>query len=178
LEKDWSDKVTVKTSRGEVKKINVFDKPYSQVCHYQKECDFKCFNPPNKYDLADKDLDYSTYRFDSMNYEINELITQIKKLFSKSDILLTLDQILSKLPAKYSKDRKLVYKTLDEMIKHKSEVVDKFNRQGYLIYRGNYYIYQPININNEDLLIYQRIVPPPVKINKIDILEFDNIYKI
>jgi hypothetical protein len=58
------------------------------------------------------------------------------------------------------------------MIKNKSEVVDKFNRPGYLIYRGNYYIYQPININNEDLLIYQRIVPPPVKINKIDISNY------
>ena len=85
---------------------------------------------------------------------------------------MTLEQILSKLPIKYTKDRKLVYKTLDEMIKNKSEVVDKFNRPGYLIYRGNYYIYQPIEINNEELSIYQRSVPPPVKVNKIDISNY------
>jgi hypothetical protein len=171
LEDEWGEKVTIKTSRGETKQISFNDKPYSQICHFQKDCDFKCFNPPNKYDLKNNELDYSTYNFNSMKYETDELIKEIVKLYKK-DVILNLQQILHKLPHKYSKDNKLVYKTLEEMIHNKSTVLDKFNRPGYIIYRGNYYIYQPNSINNEELTVYQRQVPPPIRPNMIDLSEY------
>ena len=85
-----------------------------------------------------------------------------------------MDNILEKLPSKFSKDAKLVYKALDKMLVDKFEVIDKYNRPGYLIYKGNYYIYQPKNINNEDLLVYQRGIPPPVRPNMVDLTEYIN----
>jgi hypothetical protein len=106
-----------------------------------------------------------------MKYEIDELIKIIAKLF-KDDIILPLNEIIRKLPIKYRQDKKLIYKSLDIMIKKKSEVIDKFNRPGYIIYRGNYYIYQPLEINNEELMLYQRGVPPPVHPNMIDLSEY------
>lgn len=171
LEKDWGDKITIKTSRGEIKKVNIYDQEYSQICHFKKDCDFKCYNPPPKINLKEDELDYSTYNFDSLKYEIDELIKIIGKLF-KSNVLLTLDEIISKLDTKYNQDKKLIYKALDVMIKKKSEVIDKFGRPGYLLYRGNYYIYQPLEINNEELMIYQRSVPPPIRPNMIDLSEY------
>ena len=66
-----------------------------------------------------------------------------KNLF-KTNVILTLEQIITQLDTKYNQDKKLIYKSLDVMIKKKSEVIDKFGRPGYLIYRGNYYIYQPL----------------------------------
>ncbi len=171
LEKDWGDKITIKTSRGEIKKVNIYDQEYSQICHFKKDCDFKCYNPPPKINLKEDELDYSTYNFDSLKYEIDELIKIIGKLF-KSNVLLTLDEIISKLDTKYNQDKKLIYKALDVMIKKKSEVIDKFGRPGYLLYRGNYYIYQPLEINNEELMIYQRGVPPPIRPNMIDLSEY------
>lgn len=170
-EKDWGEKITVLTSRGEKKNVSVFDKPYSHVCHYQKDCDFKCYNSPPKMTLKQNELDYSTYDFDSLKYEIQELEKIIAKLF-KNDIILTLENILTKIPSKFSKDSKLVYKALDKMLNDKFEVLDKYNRPGYLIYRGNYYIYQPKQINNEDLFVYQRGVPPPIRPNMIDLTEY------
>ncbi len=171
LEKDWSEKINIKTSRGELKHISLYDKPFSQICHFQKDCDFKCFNPPKSYDLKDNQLDYSTYNFNSMQYEITELVKEISKLFKK-DVILSLKEILKKLPIQYTKDNNLVYKTLDDMINNKITVLDKFNRQGYIIYRGSYYIYQPLDINNEELMVYQRGIPPPTRPHMIDLSEY------
>ena len=173
LEKDWGEKVQMRTSRGEMKMVSLYDKPYSQICHFNKDCDFKCFNPPSSYDLKPGQLDYRTYDFTYMKYEIDEMIRMIARLFKK-DVILTLDGILrsKNLADKYKKDDKLVYKALDTMIKDKSEVFDKYGRPGYLIYRGNYYIYQPLDINNEELMVYQRGVPPPIRPNVIDLSEY------
>ncbi len=170
-EKDWGDKVMVKTSRGELKKVSVYDQPYSHTCHYLKNCEYKCFNPPPKMNYNSDELDYSTYNLSSLKYEITEIMGIIAKIF-KTDVIMTLENIIRKIPSKYSKDVFIIYKALDEMIKNKTEVFDKYGRHGYLIYKGNYYIFQPSQINNQDLLLYQRRVPPPIRPNMIDLSEY------
>jgi hypothetical protein len=172
-EKDWSEKVTVKTSRGEIKNVSVYDKPFSHVCHYLKNCDYKCFNPPEKYDLETKDLDYSTYNLSSLKYETNELTGVISKIF-RQEVILTLDKILAKMPSKYLRDVNLVYQALQDMIDNKKEIHDKYGRPGYLIYRGNFYIFQPTQINNQNLFLYQRSIPPPIRPNMIDLSDYIN----
>jgi hypothetical protein len=172
-EKDWGEKIKMITSRGEEKKVSVADKPYSHICHYLMNCEYECFNPPKKYELSDKDLDYSTYNLGTLKYEVNEMKNIVSKIFS-NEVILKLDKILKKLPEKYSKDEKIIYKTLDDMIDSKYEVKDKYGRPGYIIYRGNYYIFQPLQINNEGMLLYQREVPPPIRPNMIDITEYVN----
>jgi hypothetical protein len=189
-EKDWGEKVMVKTSRGEIKKVSVYDQPYSHICHYLKNCDYKCFNPPSKTSYKSDELDYGTYNLSSLKYEIKELIGVIGNIF-KNDVIMTLETIIQKIPSKYSSDNHIIYQALDEMIKKKVEVFDKYGRSGYLIYRGSYYIFQPFQINNTDLLMYQRKVPPPIRPNMIDLSEYvqkmseqkkhlekDDVYKI
>ena len=172
-DENWGEKILMKTSRGEKKKVSVSDKPYSHICHYLKNCEYECFNPPKKYELNDKDLDYSTYNLGTLKYEVNEMKNIVSNIFS-NDVILTLKQILKKLPSKYSKDEKIIYQTLQDMIDSKYEVKDKYDRMGYIIYRGNYYIFQPLQINNEGTLLYQRGIPPPIRPNKIDITEYVN----
>uniref|UniRef100_A0A6C0E5H1 Helicase ATP-binding domain-containing protein n=1 Tax=viral metagenome TaxID=1070528 RepID=A0A6C0E5H1_9ZZZZ len=170
-EEDWGELVSVTTSRGIKKKVNVHDQPYSHVCHYLKDCQYKCYSEPSNLDLDKKQLDYSTYNIEGFNYEVNELIDAIRKVFKK-DVILTLEKIMDKLPAKYRLDDMIVYQALSKMIKNNTEIYDKYNRPGYLIYRGNYYIYQPLQIHNPDLLVYQRSVPPPIRPNMLDLSEY------
>ena len=40
-EKDWGEKMMVKTSRGEAKKVSVYDQPFSHTCHYLKNCEYR-----------------------------------------------------------------------------------------------------------------------------------------
>jgi hypothetical protein len=172
-QKDWGEKIEIRTSRGELKKVSVYDQPYSHVCHYLKNCDYKCFNPPPKFELKNDELDYSTYNLSSFKYEIKELSEVIAKLF-KTDVIMTLDTIVNKIPSKYSKDINIIYKALQDMVDNKVQVNDKFGRHGYLIYKGKYYIFQPLQINNPNLLVYQRSIPPPIIPNMVDISEYVN----
>jgi hypothetical protein len=170
-EEDWGEPVSVITSRGIKKQVNVHDQPYSHVCHYLKDCQYKCYSEPENLDLKKNQLDYSTYDMDSFNYEVNELTDAIRKVFKK-DVILTLEKIIDKLPPKYRNDEMIIYQALSKMIKNNIEIYDKYNRPGYLIYRGNYYIYQPIQIHNPDLLVYQRSVPPPIRPNMLDLSDY------
>ena len=77
--KEWGENVTVKTSRGDIKKVSVYDKPFTHICHYLGDCDYKCYNPPSKTELKDNELDYSTFNLGSLKYETNELIKIIVK---------------------------------------------------------------------------------------------------
>ena len=37
-----------------------------------------------------------------------------------------------------------IYKAIDIITNNREEIIyDKFNRKGYIIYRGDYYIFQP-----------------------------------
>jgi hypothetical protein len=154
-----------------MKKVPVFDQPFSHVCHYLKDCEYKCFNPPSKFELKEQELDYSTYNLSSLKYEIKELTGVISSIF-KTDVILTLDAIIKKLPEKYGKDHNIIYQALQDMIDNKIKVLDKYGRPGYIIYRGNYYIFQPSTINNPSLLMYQRSIPPPIRPNMLDISEY------
>lgn len=168
---DWGQLTTVVTSRGIKKKIYIYDQPYSHVCHFLKDCSYRCYSEPKKLDLKKSELDYSTYDLGSFNYEVRELMDEIKKIFKK-DVILTLEKIIDKLPLRFRRDEMIVYQALSKMIKDGTEIHDKYKRPGYLIYRGNYYIYQPSQIHNPDLLVYQREIPPPIRPNMLDLSEY------
>lgn len=173
--KDWGKPATVKTSRGDVKKIYLYDQPYSHVCHYMKDCDYKCYGNLESRDLKPDEIDYSTYDLDTLKYEINEVVKEIQKIFNKSQqVVFSLNDIISKIPDKHKTNQSIVYKALDNMVENKTTVKDKYNREGYIIYRGTYYIYQPSDIMNMELLTYQREFPPPIRPNMVDLSEYVN----
>jgi len=169
--KDWGKPTMITTSRGIRKKVYLYDQPYSHVCHYLKNCEYKCYAEPKNLDIKKEDLDFSTYDLDSFSYEISEVVDEIKKIF-KSEIILTLEKIITKLPSKYGRDSMIAYQALNKMIRDSTEVYDKYKRPGHIIYRGNYYIYQPSHIHNPDLLLYQRGIPPPIRPNMLDLSEY------
>lgn len=148
------------------------------ICDYTK-CDYKCDNAklnseyydPNRkiYKKIKKDeLDYSTFTNSLARNEIEYSKTKIKELYlNKYEY--TLDDILNYIKNSYSEEKRdlfdefFVYKALDELIpltendfnNYKDTILDKFNRQGYLIFRGKYYIFQPFD-QNEDVPMYYR----------------------
>jgi len=94
----------------------------------------------------------------------------------KKDIVYNLDSIVNyvKLNIPDIED-KFIYKSLDEIINNKQDILqDKYNRNGYLIYRGDYYIFQPFDFKDETIPILYREKPLTLKTQKI-IIEDLNI---
>ena len=147
-----------------------------QVCDFTR-CDYKChssklnaeyYDPTrNMYKSINKDeLDMTTFNSTYAKNEINQCKTKIKELYLL-DYMYTLSDIISYTRASLKDadifDEFFVYKALDELIPTneneinslRDTVIDKNNRQGYLIYVDKYYLFQPFD-QNEDVPIYYR----------------------
>jgi len=145
----------------------------TMLCDFE-ECEFKCYDPTLYMKYYDKDrqlfkkiskneLDYTTFTTETAKKEINEAKEKIKELF-KFKIVYSLEQILERVKRKFIGEQKelfddfFVFKALDSLIpitendfnNFNDPINDKFNNQGYLIYRKGYYVFQPFN-ENENL---------------------------
>ena len=136
------------------------------------------------------DLDYSTFTNELARPEINN-IKQIIKTLYRIRYVYTIDQILNYVKTNYDKnkidlfDPFFLYKAIDELIPNtendfnnfEDTVYDKYNNQGYLIFRDKYYIYQPFT-ENEDILMYYRTAYKDELLHDINIQQFIELNKI
>jgi len=148
------------------------------ICDYTK-CDYKCdnanlnaefYDPERKIykKISKNKLDYSTFTHGLARNEIEYAKDKIKDMYILNYMYL-LPDIIDYVKNSYDEEKKelfdefFVYKALDELIpmtendfiNYKDTIVDKHNRQGYLIYVDKYYIFQPID-QNENVPIYYR----------------------
>ena len=170
------------TPRGEKIKVSLSDKPYSRECHYMEKCDFTCnYEPKNNKEVGTDITTYSDYFARS---DIEKIIEIIKKLFRRNyiysleDIVINIKEILPNIEDIY------IYIALSDLINSKQNILyDKFGRQGYLIFKGGYYLFQPTEFNNKSVPVYYRskplkIKPTGVNINKnLELEQIKNINK-
>lgn len=150
------------------------------ICDYT-QCDFICDEPTlnelyfdpktrNYRKLSKDELDYSTFSHTLARNEIETVKMKVKDMY-KISYVFTLKEIVKYVKNSYEGEKKelfddfFVFKALDEMIpvtendfnNFKDVVFDKFNRAGYLIYINKYYIFQPLD-ENENVPMYYRSV--------------------
>lgn len=143
-------------------------------------CEYKCENLllNNKYydpeskiykKIRKENLDMTTFTNTLARTEIDYCKRKIKEMYIKNYVY-TIKDFITYITESYSKDKRdlfdnfFIYKALDELIpitendfnNFKDTIIDKYNRQGYLIYRGKYYLFQPID-QNEDVPVEYRI---------------------
>jgi hypothetical protein len=156
------------TPRGEKIKVSLSDKPYSRECHYMEKCDFICnYEPKNNKQIASDITTYSDYFARS---DIEKIIEIIKKLFRKNyiynleDITQEIRKILPNIEDIY------IYIALSDLINSKQNILyDKFGRQGYLVFKGGYYLFQPTEFNNKSAPVYYRTKPLKIKPQGVNI---------
>ncbi len=165
-----TDKTKVKqiTASGQVMDIELSDKKYSTMCDYYEDCNFKCNWSPNpniKYPI-----NMDTYNIRFAKLDIENAIKYIKLLF-RNNIIYTLKQIENFVSSKIPNINELfIYKALDIIANNREEIIyDKFGRKGYIIYRGDYYVFQPFDLKRDDLPLSYRMYPMDVKKYSVNI---------
>jgi len=148
------------------------------ICDYQK-CHYKCddvrlnleyYDPTRKvYKILKKnELDYSTFTNALAESEIKYAQERIKEMYLLQPVY-TLQEINDYVKNSYDlNDRDLfdeffVFKALDNLIpvtendfnNLKDMIIDRNNTPGYIIYRNLYYIFQPLNQNEDVPMIYR-----------------------
>ena len=130
-------------------------------------CNYSCI--PNK-EIDETKLNEDTYdeKFIKMNSE--KIIQKIRMLikesfFYKKEQLINLIQVPKKYPFVQ------IYSALTTLIEDSNEyIVDKYGRNGRLINIGDYYLFQPIEILDKNISIYERSIPIDYK---HDMIRFD-----
>jgi len=182
IEKETSKKVKQILSNGMVMDdFKVGDIPYSAACDYMADCEYKC--QPNKDidfdDSAKTRVDTYNEAFIVMNSE--KILQKIRRLFSdkldgkfffkKSDLMQKINT-----PKPYPMVQ--IYAALTQLIEDANEpITDKYGRTGHLINIGEYYLFQPSELNNPHATIYERSVPLDFKHSMVKFDIKSNLFK-
>ena len=164
-EEDFNKKVKQVLSNGEGIDFNVGDKAYSSICDYMESCKYKCIP-----DMEKEMISYDTYNEDFIVNNAEQIINRIKDIM-KDYYVVEKDILLKDISAFKTYPDSQVYAALELMTKDKSYIIqDRFNRNGNLVNIGNYFMFQPIELENERISTFERMVPLEYKLPS---LKFD-----
>ena len=152
--KNWEKPIKIRDLMGNQKEINIGDKPYSRMCDYMKKCDYKCYGE----EIGDE-LNSTTYKLEFSKHDIKNVVKILKRFFKDTkNNLFKLNTILDYIKKKNSNLSDIVvYKALYEMIEKEIEIQDYFKRKGKIIYRGNHYIFQPLDMSDTVPMIERKL---------------------
>jgi hypothetical protein len=155
------EQIEISTKNQKIANFDVKDKPYSLVCDYQENCNYKCKNKlMSKTDKEDK----STYSY--LHTVKNQLIERIKKLFLKKHVY-KFEEILSILN---EMDPEKTYSALTHLVNNKAETIsDKFGKKGHVMNVKNLYVFQPQEFDDSYTSLYDKMRPLKQKPLKIDV---------
>jgi len=147
--------ITQLLSNGEeITDFKVGDAPFSAACDYMENCDYKCY--PDK---EIKVLKEDTYTEDFIITNSEKILQKIRNLmleryfYKKNDLILRIN-----IPKPYPLVQ--IYAALTQLIENNNEyITDKYGRNGYLVNIGDYYLFQPVELNNSNISIFERGVP-------------------
>lgn len=146
------------------KKIDypVGDKPYSSICDYMETCQYRCKREKN---ITTPILDTFSEAFILMNTE--KIIHRLRDLFKEKHFY-TKQDLIKHINVTREYPLIQINAALNQLIEDKSEyVVDAYGRLGNVINIDYLYLFQPIELNNKHISVYERSVPVQFKHNEI-----------
>ena len=151
--------IQIRTSSGREIAFELGDKPMTELCDYMDNCMYKCSSSlPNREAVISSDI--TTYT--TANAYTEKIVARIRELYreqaqyKRKDLIQNIN-VIKKYPLEQ------IYSALNNFIKEKEYLVDKRGRYGYMINRGEYYIFQPSEITDTNATIYERTAPVDYK---------------
>ena len=145
------------------------DKPFTDICDYMEECSFKC---NKKHDSLNVDKPkqelYSENYLQSNNQHIMKRIRELYRDERNGKHFFNLTEIIESINITKQYPISQIYSALTIFINNQNEyLIDKYGRRGNLINKGDIYAFQPVEINDENITIFERKVPIDFKRTKV-----------
>jgi hypothetical protein len=160
-----TERITLSTNDTKIN-YRIGDKESSYVCDYMKDCNYDC-NMNKDWDAT---ISHETYDETYITLNIDIIINKIKTLFSegycykKNDIIKRINHIKN-----YPGIQ--IDSALSRLVNDNSEYVfDNYRNRGKVINIGQYYLFNPINIDSKHISSYERMVISPKSKKNIQIL--------
>ena len=151
-------------SNGKIIDYKVGDKPYSSICDYMENCIYKC-KPVSE--IGDINLlSYGENFINSNNEKIKQRIRNIMKehYYIDNNTLINEINVIKIYPLVQ------IYSALTQLVDDKTEfITDKYDRLGHLVNIEELYLFEPLELKDSNISLYERKVPIPYKHNKLSI---------
>ena len=136
------------------------DKANTVSCDYMDTCNFKC-KPFKKITKGDIKLD--TYDENFIIVNTDKIIQRIRDLF-KEKFFYKKDKLRDEIRVVKNYPIIQINAALTVLIDDQNEyLIDKYDRLGHLVNIDDYYLFQPIELNNENISVFDRRVPVDYK---------------
>lgn len=144
--------------------FKIGDQPYSSACDYMKNCHYNC-NP--SVEINEYNLNEDTYNENYIMINSERINQKIKMLFRENFFYIKKKLLqLIDVPKTYPLVQK--YAALTFMINNSEPIMDKYDRIGYLINIGEYYLFQPKELLNRHASLFERSVPIDYKHKSVE----------
>lgn len=143
--------------------VNVNDTPYTNLCDWIETCEYTCAKP---IDVAASGLDLSTYDEYAVKWRESELKATIRRLFEvEKQPEFQLDDILE---AMSGVPQRAVSGLLSDIVGNQSFRIRVGSKEGYIVYRNNYFMFQPDYLSDIRVPLALRVADVPVKRDAFD----------
>ena len=146
----------VPSTQTELVPYQLGDKPFSEVCDYMEDCEFKCYPEDADKKIKNKMKD-ELYGKEQISMNSKEIVAKIKNIFKK-ETAYHFDTIESMDSFKNATKEELYY-ALTQLIEGPDTIQDKYGRHGRLVNRDKYYVFQPLEVTNPNISLYESKIP-------------------
>jgi len=147
---DENQNIELSLASGKKVIYKIGDKPFTDICDYMDNCAFKCAVPPT----PNPKLIADTYNTGFMQNNIQNIEQRIRELFREQTVYKR-DQLIAAINIRKKYPIEHIYYVITQL----DDIVDPYGRMGSLINKGEYYAFQPSEIADENISIYDRTVP-------------------
>jgi len=159
-----NQKIELELSTGRKKIVyQIGDKPHTDICDHMDNCQTKCMPDVKVRPTIVQD----TYSLDHLHSSNARLMQRIRQLFRDPDDgqhFYRLSEMIAHINAVKQYPIEQIYSALNAFLQNKNEVLlDKYGRQGNLINKNKLYAFQPIEINDENITVFERSTPVDYK---------------
>lgn len=156
-------------SSGGIINYQVGDKPFTSTCDYMSKCAYKC-KPVESVGPDDVTMDTYSESFIMMNTD--KIIQRVRDSF-KDGFFFRKDRLVAQINAVKNYPLMQINAALNQLVEDKNEfIVDMYDRIGRLVNIGDLYLFQPVELNDSHISIYDRSVPVQYKRDK---MVFENV---
>ena len=157
ISKQLKEPITQTLSTGLVlDNFKVGDSPFSPACDYMAECNYNC-RPDAEIDESNLNADTYNENFILMN---SEKILQRIRMLMRESFFYKKDTLLQTIRTPKEYPYVQIFSALTQLIEDENEfITDKYGRNGKLVNIGEYYLFQPLELRNKNISIYDRSVP-------------------
>jgi hypothetical protein len=142
----------------------VGDEAYTSTCDYMETCQYQC-NPS----LKEEKINDQTYSEAFIKMNIDKVMNKIRFLFKKK-YFYDKESLIKEINNVKIYSQEQINYALTELINEPTEIlIDKHGKKGHLVNIGNYYLFQPFDLNNPNISLLNREIPIDDKEQKINI---------